>query len=457
MALINKIKLSEIENFKDLSPEFYKAEYMKKSADIRKNKFRRLSQISYITDGEHGSPCWSDSSGIKYVTAEFIKENFIEQGITKQITFEQDRRNARARLKEGDILIYSVGAYAGLTCVAEPHLFPANIPRSVAIVRLNNNDEFYPEFISVFLNSNIGQFQSVRFRAGNSQPVLALEKIRQFEVPIFDNKIQSDIKALYQEAYKLRQQAQSLYKQATDLLETELGIDKISFEKPNKFISNFSDVVVGGRISSYFFQPKYNQLDNLLSNFQTTLLRKLVNYYSTGFAFPKKQILKEKTDAPLIKIANIKLMDLDISSSDFISNTGKLAGANETIKIGDILIGMSGSVGTSAVIREEKLAYINQRILRINSLGIIDPEYLALVINSLVGKMQFEKYGTGGVQVNISPRDMLNIKIPRLGVTEDKIADLIKKSFVAKKQSQQLLADAKARVEQLIEEAANNA
>jgi type I restriction enzyme S subunit len=167
--------------------------------------------------------------------------------------------------------------------------------------------------------------------------------------------------------------------------------------------------------------------------------------------------LKEKTDAPLIKIANIKLMDLDISSSDFISNTGKLAGANETIKIGDILIGMSGSVGTSAVIREEKLAYINQRILRINSLGIIDPEYLALVINSLVGKMQFEKYGTGGVQVNISPRDMLNIKIPRLGVTEDKIADLIKKSFVAKKQSQQLLADAKARVEQLIEEAANNA
>jgi restriction endonuclease S subunit len=193
MALINKIKLSEIENFKDLSPEFYKAEYMKKSADIRKNKFRRLSQISYITDGEHGSPCWSDSSGIKYVTAEFIKENFIEQGITKQITFEQDRRNARARLKEGDILIYSVGAYAGLTCVAEPHLFPANIPRSVAIVRLNNNDEFYPEFISVFLNSNIGQFQSVRFRAGNSQPVLALEKIRQFEVPIFDNKIQSDI------------------------------------------------------------------------------------------------------------------------------------------------------------------------------------------------------------------------------------------------------------------------
>jgi len=194
MALINLINLSEIENFKDLSADFYKVDFMNRSKTIRSLSYRRLSQISYITDGEHGSPCWSEDSGIKYITAEYVKENFIENGNFKQITIDQDIRNARARLRENDILIYSVGAYAGLTCVAEPHLFPANIPRSVAMVRLNNTDEFLPEFISVFLNSNVGKFQSIRFRAGNSQPVLALEKFRQFEIPVIEYNFQKKIK-----------------------------------------------------------------------------------------------------------------------------------------------------------------------------------------------------------------------------------------------------------------------
>ena len=34
---------------------------------------------------ENGSPCWSTDSGIKYITAEFIKENFISNGILNKL------------------------------------------------------------------------------------------------------------------------------------------------------------------------------------------------------------------------------------------------------------------------------------------------------------------------------------------------------------------------------------
>ena len=106
-------------------------------------------------------------------------------------------------------------------------------------MRLNNTDEFYPEFISVFLNSRFGKFQSLRFRAGNSQPVLALEKIRQFEVPIVDISFQKEIAELYQKAYGNRKTSNNLYKEATTLLEKELCLDNITFEKPKSYTASF--------------------------------------------------------------------------------------------------------------------------------------------------------------------------------------------------------------------------
>ncbi len=180
----------------------------------------------------------------------------------------------------------------------------------------------------------------------------------------------------------------------------------------------------------------------------------MISFYSTGFAFSKKHLTKETTDAKLIKIANIKPMEIVLENTDYVNELGKIAGAEEIMNINNILIGMSGSVGIAGVVRERNNAYINQRILRIQIKDIIDPEYLSFIINSKVGKLQIEKYGTGGVQVNVSPKDILNIKIPRLGEIESQISNLIKRSFGLKKQSQQLLEEAKQRVEQLIKEEA---
>jgi type I restriction enzyme S subunit len=456
MASINLIKVTETLSEGRFDAEYFHPKYHLLDSTLHslENKTKLGTLSNFIKKGIFDiSPKKYRTKGVPLIRTTQIKSLISNADNLIFIDREEHVRNQiKTELLSGDIVFTKIGAGIGDVAILNKHYANFNFSQNVAGASIKR-DKINPYYLICFLNSYYGREQIMRYMMPSGQGKLELKDIK--KIQIFRTELEDKIADIIIKAEYTANQSQILYKEATDLLEQELGLDKISFEKPNKFISNFSDVVNGGRISSYFFQPKFNQLDNLLINFETIQLRKLINHYSTGFAFPKKQILKEKTDAPLIKIANIKLMDLDISSSDFISNAGKIAGANETIKIGDILIGMSGSVGTSAVVREEKLAYINQRILRINSLGIIDPEYLALVINSLVGKMQFEKYGTGGVQVNISPRDMLNIKIPRLGVAEDKIADLIKKSFVAKNQSQQLLADAKARVEKLIEEAAN--
>ena len=454
MAEINLINLSEIENFKDLSPEFYKSDYMAKSINIRSGRYRRLSQISYITDGEHGSPCWSNNSGIKYITAEFIKENFIANGDFKQITVDQDQRNARARLQKDDILIYSVGAYAGLTCVAEPHLFPANIPRSVAIVRLHNTNEFYPEFISVFLNSQFGKFQSLRFRAGNSQPVLALEKIRQFEVPLIDISFQKEITELYQKSYELREISKTYYQKATTLLEKELGLDKITFEKTKSHTASFSEVVNSNRADADFYQLKFKQLEEHISTLKTTVLASICSFQK-GYEVGTKLYTDE--GPTFIRVSNLTINGFTFGNSDkYISdNTYNIFNSHKP-DIGDILLTKDGTIGTCYVVDGEVEGIVSSGIMNLTLNDTSIPkEYLALVINSQICQMQADRDCSGALITHWKPEQIRKMKIPILSPeTMELLSDLVIRSKAARKESIQLLEQAKNRVEELIEEAA---
>jgi type I restriction enzyme S subunit len=455
MALINLINLSEIENFKDLSADFYKVDFMNKSKTIRSLSYRRLSQISYITDGEHGSPCWSEDSGIKYITAEYIKENFIENGNFKQITIDQDIRNARARLRENDILIYSVGAYAGLTCVAEPHLFPANIPRSVAIVRLNNTDEFLPEFISVFLNSNVGKFQSIRFRAGNSQPVLALEKFRQFEIPLIEYNFQKEIKNLYQKSYNLRSQSQTLYKQANDLLEQEFHLNRITFEKKKSYVASFSEVATTRRMNAEYFSPLVKKI--LSQSF-------LTNSKPIGALFqiirgnsPKQYF---ENGLPVIKTKNIRVPEIDRERvSDYVLSTKDLT----TIQENDLLLASMGvgSLGRMSYILSLDEDTVVDGTIRVFRRKFTTPKNYEiptlLFLSTKVGQELIYRGIVGSTGIISLPDDYLS-KIPIPHFSEDlclELTRLVKESMMAKRESKRLLEEAKTRVEQLIEEAAN--
>lgn len=390
---------------------------------------------------------------VPYIRSGNVGDFFINKDELHSISKKAHSQLRKTHTRLGDILMARKGKIGGATLITQDDI-GYNSNDNVTNIRLKNND-YLPAYFVAFWNCKYGLQQVERFATGNVQPWLSMKQIRMLRTVNLDNSYQKEISDIVIEAYSKDKKSKSLYQQANELLEQELGLNTIMFTKPRSYTASLSEVVNNARISSYFFEPRFKQLNNLLCKFDTSPLRLLINNYSTGFAFAKKHLAKEKSIAPLIKIANIKPMNIDLTSTDWVNELGKEVGSKETIKKGDILIGMSGSVGTSAVIRENIEAYINQRILRINGMGKIDPEYLALVINSIIGKMQFEQYGTGGVQVNISPRDMLNIKIPRLGEIETEISKLIKESIHAKKKSQQLLEQAKARVEQLIEEAAN--
>jgi hypothetical protein len=107
MAVSSIVLRSALENFLDWSSEYYQPSYMSLAKIVRKWPIVKVRTVAYVTDGEHGSPDWDDSSGIRYVTAEHIKPNEIADLPMRTISRRQDLRNTRCHLQEGDVLVYS--------------------------------------------------------------------------------------------------------------------------------------------------------------------------------------------------------------------------------------------------------------------------------------------------------------------------------------------------------------
>jgi type I restriction enzyme S subunit len=88
----------------------------------------------------------------------------------------------------------------------------------------------------------------------------------------------------------------------------------------------------------------------------------------------------------------------------------------------------------------------------------INKEYLALCINSFIGKMQIERDYGGSVIFHWKPEQIKKLKIPLLPFsTQQKIASLIQKSHEARKKGKELLNAAKKAVEIAIEKGENDA
>jgi len=181
-----------------------------------------------------------------------------------------------------------------------------------------------------------------------------------------------------------------------------------------------------------------------------TSLRNLTQSYSTGFPFDSSSYTDDGYD--LIRINNIKKGVLQLDNAVKISLSDVKKSTKDIVKENDILISMSGTIGNACKVPYGiNRAIINQRILKITPQNY-NADVLALLINSIIGQIQLERVGTGGVQTNLSINDMLDILIPILSQeTQTQIADLVKQSFVLKSESEKLLETAKRAVEIAIE------
>ncbi len=249
----------------------------------------------------------------------------------------------------------------------------------------------------------------------------------------------------------LRSSAESAYEEAQRLLESELGLDKLTFQKPMGYTERFSivglrDTFLAGRVDAQCFAPDALFYENWLhTHAQCDRLGSLVRSPVKGCQ--QADIANGSTDYCSIKhIFGRELIDVSKCSPPTDTPTAELE--NLLLAITGATIGKVGIVK-----RYERLAFSGD-LLCLRSAEQIDPHYLLLALDHRLGQVQFLRWITGSTNGHLAPQNVARVLVPRLNTeTEAKIVALVQSSLSNRRESDELLEQAKTNVEQLIEEA----
>ena len=448
MAVWNGINYSEIQQFNRTDAEFYKPDYQKSFERVRSHNGERISNFGYITDGIHASPKIK-RNGIRYISAKCVKDNEFVIDNCIYISHEQNAQNPRTQLTNGDVIITTVGTI-GNVAVVEPYLTPCNCDRHVGIIRIKDHNNISPYYLSTFLNSKYGKFQSLREAAGNVQLNLYIRNIGHIVVPRL-GKHEEDIAICTRQAYFLRRESEKLYTQAQHLLESELGMDKLNFNKPVGYSARFSTVALSdtfstGRIDAQCFSPNALFYKTWLRNHaRCEPLAHLLQGMNKGRQ--QEEIASGSTDYCSIK--HISGHELTGASKCQPTADTPLADKN------DLLLAITGAtIGKIGINKRYNQLAFSGDLLCIKVNSKINPHFLIVALDHTIGQFQFNRWITGSTNGHLAPRDVGRVLVPRLrNGTEEDIAEFVEKSLNSRFEYEKLLDQAKTRVEKLIEEA----
>ncbi len=443
------IQKSQLEGAHRLDAEYYQPEYLKKMKDLQSTAYVELQEIAYITDGEHGSPIWDEDSGIKYFSAQHVKDSFIDDSDAKTISKIIDTRNERSKLKAGDVLLSTVGTI-GFAGLVTKDLLPANIDRHVARIALKENT-LDPEFLVAFLNSNYGKFQTIRESTGNVQLNLFIDKIKKLLVPKNNN---TTISKLVNSAFEERELSEKLYQQAEELLLEELGLKDFQVEDDLSFIVNLSDVKAANRIDADYFQPKYQELLEKIQQKNTQVFTDVIRNITAKFN-PLKT--PDKT-FKYVELANINSSIGAIDGYSEILGKEAPSRAKRLLKNGDVIVSsVEGSLEKVALVDDTQEGYLaSTGFFQLRSEGIL-PEVLLVLAKSIVVQWQLKKHCAGTILTAVPSESLQKMFAPAIPKeTQQKIAELVRKSHEARKKSKELLEEAKRKVEEMIEKGGDN-
>lgn len=459
MAAISIIRLSSIE-YSRIDSEFYQPTYISDGEKFKKTKFKFNKLSKFISKPVRTGSTPKNRLIFKdEEIVSFIKTNTLREGKIVYDSVEYlPKRSIRASdyIKDNSILVTIIGAtkdIVGRVAIKEKKDPISTTNQNVGIIEFK--DSINPYFGMIYLQSDYGRHQLWRHSRQTEQVNLNCREIERVLFPEVSVNIQSVIGDLVKNSFELQFKSTQIYKQAEELLNKELGLDTLVFDKPKSYVANFSEVVENLRADADFYQTKFKQLSNHLSSLETEALGKLCSFRK-GYEVGSK--LYTENGPLFIRVSNLTKDGFKIGNSDkYISNQTYSQFSVHQPKVGDILLTKDGTIGTCYVVDEEVKGIISSGILNLDLRNLeIPKEYLALVINSKVCSMQADRDCSGALITHWKPEQIRKMRIPILSKeVMDELSNLVIASKKARKESIQLLEEAKKQVEDLIENQAN--
>lgn len=432
-----------------IDSEYVLKQYLEYDALISNQPFKKINDIAFVTDGIHSSIDFDEDSNINLISAKAPKKNVFNLSGTGYISYEQNRLNPRTQLKENDIIISTVGTI-GNCAVVDESILPANSDRHVGIVRLENTD-YKPRYISTFLLSKYGRFQTKRHTTGNVQPNLFIYKIKELKIPYISESFQQKIEDMVVEANALLLESKEAYDTIEKIFMKNVSFDSYVEPKEVCSIKSFSEAFgKSGRLDAEYYQEKFDVLFERLDKYNTKRLIDIVNISKS--IEPGSDYYTDE-GIPFIRVSDLSKYGVSEPAIHLLKGTDNLLGIPYPKK-DTILLSKDGSVGIAYKLEKDADFVTSGALLHLTLKKDADvlPDYLTLVLNSKIVQMQAERDAGGSIIQHWKPSEIENVVIPIIDMKmQEKIAQQIQLSFSLRTQADKMLSDAVRAVEIAVE------
>ena len=451
MAVWSEASTTEILATRRIDAEFSQPKYLEAERKTRSCKADNLGNLGTFVPGPFGSAFrvsnYDFQSPYRYIRGQDVKPFFILEDDSRFIPQADFIRLQHYAVKKDDLMISVVGTLGNVAVCTERET-PAMFSCKSTIFRSEKVDPYY---LLGYLNSHFGQLCLLRRQRGAIQMGLNIEDLRSIPIPrigeLEEGRIAEKVRNAHDELISSRESYQS----AQQLLESELGLDKLSFQKPVGYTTRLSELELSRRTDAEFYHIKYEPFLDAARNYKNgcntvgQLTKRTLPNFDAG---------KHEADFDYIEIGDISTSDGTYGKNQI--NAARLP-ANAKIKLsgGEILISQVRPTRGAIAVVQDHLTHESICSGAFYVCTANDPEYREIIwlyLRSI--RIVFEKYCDGTSYPTIDSRYISKFPVPLFDhALAEEIKALIRKSKSAKQESEQLLEQAKTRVEQLIEEA----
>lgn len=450
MAAWSQISTSNLVGSIRLDAEFWQPAYLTKEKVIRSGEHIALGAlvstfkkgIFYILAREYAD------KGVPFYRSSNVGTILPKEEGLAFITPAKHREEYKTALETGDLMMVKTGR-SGASVVLVRH---CNVSQDVIAVKVRR-ERVNPYFLALYLNTSFGSSEMNRWFQGQVQPHLSLEDARRIWIALVPDKVQVEIETMVKNSARLRNEAEEAYAKSKQLLEAELGLDKLTFQKPVGYTARFSDLELSRRFDSEHYYPAFdNMKEKLPKHVQLAPLGSFLTFCRRG-----KQPIYSESGLPVLNSKHILENKITLEGNRYAKPNAE---SGLQIQYGDVLINGTGrgTIGRTAPYLVNEHQAIPDNHVTILRSPVLDPAYLSFYLNSQAGKLQVEKHQRGSSgQLELYPFDVRKFQVWGAPQSiQHEIRRLYERAIESAKRSRELLEQSKSRVERLIEEGAQS-
>jgi len=432
----------------------YDAQYFDRKYDflekLDKIQSETIEDLAYISDGNHLTIAgdYLEEGGVRYLRGQDISTAMVIEDRTAVFIPEENyQKLTRSHIHEHDVLVTIVGANTG--CIGFVFNPPEKLTANCKLGIVRANDRTLAPFIYSFLISRYGQAQIERSIRGGGQTGLILPDLRAIKIPSLSNNFVLLLSDIVLKAHQIREDVKTIYQKAQNSLLSELGLINWRPTHTLSYVRNYSETQNAERMDAEHFQPKFDEILNVITEVKNKPLRDVVTY-TKGIEVGSDAYQDE--GIPFIRVSDVSYKGIDRFEKRISPKLYESLNAKYKPQKDDLLMTKDGTIGITFVVDETIPAVLSGAFLKLHPKIPIEKEYLALVLNSLICAQQIEKIAGGALIAHLKPSDAEQILIPIL--SEDKQKEIAEKALKAKearRKSRSLLDIAKQGVEKAIE------